>query len=114
MQKIRKRIKNEIYNDRQCFFFETSLTDTQLEFFREKIVNEYENYIEELKQQIKIHIKGNSKILAKSCSLSYENEQLKNQIEKMKCCDNCRYVSDCYVIPYESFGVLCNKWELEE
>jgi hypothetical protein len=54
----------------------------------------------------------------------FENEQLKQQIEKMKCCDNCKYsdftesgflyctthVDDCMI------GNPCeyNKWELVE
>ena len=46
-----------------------------------------------------------------------ENEQLKAQIEKMKCCQNCKLRgAECVALEYQ--GVLCgktrDKWELAE
>ena len=46
-----------------------------------------------------------------------ENEELKNQIEKMKCCENCKYDVWPYVIHDSGPCGKCNhnsKWELKE
>ncbi len=51
--------------------------------------------------------------------LEQENEQLEQQIEKMKCCRNCKY----WNVPDDVFNTPCekcdvckdfNKWELAE
>lgn len=45
--------------------------------------------------------------------LEKENEQLKQQIEKMKMCGNCGLRGDCENDSYYDTDV-CNKWELAE
>jgi len=95
------------------------------------LIKELEKENEQLKTEIKIHTKGNSKILAKSCSLSYENEQMKSQIEKMKCCGNCtyylfKYINNINICEFDlhdcsncelketDYDYKCDKWELAE
>ncbi|MBO7735440.1 MAG: hypothetical protein J6S67_22945 [Methanobrevibacter sp.] len=53
--------------------------------------------------------------------LQKENEQLKAQIEKMKCCENCNHkkseVDRCELLMYTMNACLCknkDKWELKE
>ena len=48
-----------------------------------------------------------------------ENEQLKSQLEKMKCCRNCKYWNvpdDLFNTPCKECEICenCNKWELAE
>lgn len=51
--------------------------------------------------------------------LQKENEQLKEKIEKMKCCYNCSKWNDgqCADVPndnsYYSADFVCDKWELK-
>lgn len=49
--------------------------------------------------------------------LEEENKQLKKQIEKMKCCENCR-IRGAECVALEHQGILCgktrDKWELAE
>ena len=53
--------------------------------------------------------------------LEQENLRLKAQIEKMKCCDNCKHkkgeVDRCELLMYSLNACLCknkDKWELKE
>ena len=53
--------------------------------------------------------------------LEKENEELKAQIEKMKCCSNCKHrkneVDRCELLKYSLNAYLCknkDKWELKE
>jgi CRISPR/Cas system CMR-associated protein Cmr5 small subunit len=59
---------------------------------------------------IKKIISAYSNILPKIEQLEKENEQLKNQIEKMKCCYNC-VVSNCKLSSKINY-TKCDKWEL--
>lgn len=50
-----------------------------------------------------------------------ENNQLKDQIEKMKCCENCKHkiseIDRCELLMYTMNACLCknkDKWELKE
>ena len=57
-------------------------------------------------------------ICSKLSSLEKENEELKEQIEKMKCCENCRYYSRTYehCYSYESYQNCksLSNWRLAE
>lgn len=55
--------------------------------------------------------------IAGAKEMQKENEQLKAQIEKMKCCGNCKLRgAECVALEYQ--GILCGKtrykWELAE
>lgn len=65
----------------------------------------------------------NRAYVAGAKELQEENEQLKQQIEKMKCCENCKHHSfwgnelKCNLLDYDAeFECLKskNKWELAE
>ena len=56
-------------------------------------------------------------LIAGAKAMQEENEQLKSQIEKMKCCGNCKLRgAECVALEYQ--GILCgktrDKWELAE
>ena len=66
-----------------------------------------EKKIEELEQQIEKYIEGNKKLQ----KVIYENTiyigKLKEQIEKMKCCQNCADGKSC---KNSGLVYVCNKW----
>jgi hypothetical protein len=41
-----------------------------------------------------------------------ENEELRKQIESMKCCRNCGLRKNCDIFKYCTSPVDCDKWEL--
>lgn len=68
----------------------------------------------EIKNWIEERQKGSDlmcKLLNRNKELEKENEELKAQLEKLKCCFNCSHKEDCVIEDYHN---VCVKWEKEE
>ena len=61
----------------------------------------------------------NLKYLASECQeLQDENKQLKQYIEKLKCCGNCKYCDSCMLCEHLDIDVkkyeICNDWRYDK
>ena len=111
---------NKEHEERDRIKKENATLKKELEVFkknRDEILNEIDR-IKTIVFQDKSWVR-----LPEYHKLKEENEQLKQQIEKMKCCENCKYHSfwgdelKCNFLDYDA-GFDClkskSKWELAE
>ena len=105
MQKENEELK------RQVSYIEDNLRVVikDIEDLRDSVANRLKEFIKERP--------GTSLSLLANKEIKEENEQLKAQIEKMKCCGNCKLRgAECVALEYQ--GILCgktrDKWELAE
>lgn len=71
------------------------------------IIADYDKQIEELKKQLKTSQDYNKALGEDYQKLEQDCVKLVAQIEKMKCCDNCKHRFDC-----GSRGYVCDKWKM--
>lgn len=60
---------------------------------------------------VKYPIEFAVEIIQRAIIAEKEVSRLKQKVEKMKCCYNCKNIDDC---PREYRDYTCNKWEVED